>query len=69
MHMNGEISTYNVIELFRYDHNYSKKLFANFSGHLRYGNFILHKNSQNIMNKNYSTLSGLFSFFKLLCYK
>jgi hypothetical protein len=44
MHMNGKTSTYNVIELFRPDTNYSN-LLLQILGHLRYSKFyfILHK--------------------------
>jgi hypothetical protein len=59
MHMNGRISIYNVIKLFRHDINYSNLLLP-ILGHLRYNKFYSPQNSQNIMNKIYSTFWDYF---------
>jgi hypothetical protein len=61
MHMNGKTSIYNVIELFRHDTNYSN-LLLQILGHLRYNNFYSPQNSQNIMNKIYSTYWDYFHY-------
>jgi hypothetical protein len=61
MHMNGKTSIYNVIELLRHDTNYSN-LLLQILGHLRYNKFYSLQNSQNIMNKIYSTFWDYFYY-------
>jgi cupin superfamily acireductone dioxygenase involved in methionine salvage len=63
MHMNGRISTYDVMKLSKYDPNYANFICKFFLGHLRYGNLVLHIiNGQNIISEVYSTSWGGYKF-------
>jgi hypothetical protein len=57
MHMNGRICNYDIMELCRYDTNYSN-LLLQILGHLRYNKFYSPQNGQSIKNKISSTFWG-----------
>jgi hypothetical protein len=68
MHMSGETSTYNVMELCKHDTSYLN-LLLQILGQLKYSNFDSQQNSQNFMNRIYSIIWGYYHLFRILCYK